>query len=556
MKLTLQWRSFLALVALLAALLITINVALTLLLPPYLRSRIESDLEREALLARAVLTSGDLNAVAHQLHQETGLRITVVAPDGRVLAESDKLEAELAVIENHLYRPEIQDALRTGTGHARRHSDTLNVDMAYVAVRANTGVVRVALPLHEIAAITGHVRRTVAGASLLVGLCAIPVMYWLTRRLTQPISRMREVAGSVARGDFSHQAPANLTGELGELATALNDMSAQLAARLHELGDEKAGLSAILTGMTEGVLVVDAAGKIRLMNAALRQQFNLTDDALGKTPLEVLRLVDLEQPGTRELTVFAPAERTFVVNAARLSAGLVIVFHDITRLKQLENLRQEFVANVSHELRTPLSIIKGYIETLLDEQPPDPATARQFLQTIQKHSRQLENLIEDLLSISALESQRAKLDFAPVNLHDLAGTVIAELAGQARAKNITVMLEDLPVVRGDRERLHQVFVNLIDNAIKYTQASGRVVISAKENTVCVADNGPGIAAEHLPRIFERFYRVDKARSRDLGGTGLGLSIVKHIVQAHSGRAWVESTVGQGSRFYVTFSAGT
>jgi len=559
MKLSLQLRSFLALVALLVALLVTINLALTLLLPPYLRGRIESDLEREALLARAALATGDLNAAAHQLHKDTGLRITVIAPDGKVLAESDKPVEELAGIENHLYRPEVQDALRTGSGHARRHSDTLSVDMAYVAVRAPVGVVRVALPLHEIAATTGHVRRTVAGASLLVGLCAIPIVYWLTRRVTQPISTMRAVAGSVARGDFTRQAPTHLTGELSELAGALNDMSAQLAARLDELTREKAGLAAILAGMAEGVLVVDAAGKIRLMNAALREQFGLTDDALGKTPLEVLRLLDLEQPGTRELTVFAPTERTFVVNAARLSAGMVTVFHDITRLKQLENLRKEFVANVSHELRTPLSIIKGYVETLLDEQMSDPATTQQFLQRIQKHSRQLESLIEDLLNISALESQRAKLDFAPVNLRDLTGSVITELT---RDKNIMVEANVPDItVRADAGRLQQVFVNLLDNALKYTQDGGRVVVSARvignEVECCVADNGPGIAAEHLPRIFERFYRVDKARSRELGGTGLGLSIVKHIVQAHGGRVWAESMVGTGSRFYFELPcAGT
>jgi len=273
----------------------------------------------------------------------------------------------------------------------------------------------------------------------------------------------------------------------------------------------------------------------------------------------------------QELIFLGPAERVFEVNAATLRApdgncgGVVLVFHDITRLKRLENVRKEFVANVSHELRTPLSAIKGYVEALLDEQPPAPEMARQFLKTIEKNSRRLEALINDLLTISALESQQAWLDFKPVNLHTAAKAAMDELTVQAARKSITMTLEipaEFPLVSADGERLHQVFLNLLDNAIKYTQDSGRVVISARENAgeieVCMADNGPGIGAEHLPRIFERFYRVDKARSRELGGTGLGLSIVKHIVQAHGGRVWAESSPrseggepGQGSRFFFT-----
>ena len=236
----------------------------------------------------------------------------------------------------------------------------------------------------------------------------------------------------------------------------------------------------------------------------------------------------------------------------------MVVFHDITRLKQLENVRKDFVANVSHELRTPLAVIKGYVETLLDEEPPTAETAKQFLGTIQRHTLRLEVLIDDLLSISALESQQALLDYTTVSIHVTAAAVVEELRSWAREKNITLALEipaDLPVVDADAQRLHQVFLNLIDNAIKYTQAGSRIQISATTDNnflkVCVADNGPGIAVEHLARIFERFYRVDKARSRELGGTGLGLAIVKHIIQAHGGKVWAESELEKGSRFYFT-----
>ncbi len=579
-KLSLQWKWFLGLAGLPAALLLLVTLLLDVSLPPYLMQRIQQDLERNGrlvhhltapMLTASPLNTNEVNNLAHALSRQTGLRITLITLDGTVVGESDKPSYELAHIENHLVRFEVQDALNHGLGIARRHSDTLNTDLLYIALPAlppgayaPQGVVRVAIPLHSIAETTGHVRKIVAMASLIVGLIAVPLLFWLSRRYSSPIDAMREMAGRVARGDFKARAPYRVGGELGELAAALNDMSSQLESRLHELNEEKAGLAAILAGMTEGVLVTDAAGKIRLMNSALREQLQLTDDAIGKTPLEALRNLELEQliaaPSARELTFPMPAERVFAVNAAALrnKTGTVVVFHDITRLKQLENVRKEFVANVSHELRTPLSIIKGYVETLLDDSPPDAATARQFLQTIQRHSRRLELLVEDLLSISALESQRAQLDFAPVVLRDLAGAVAEELASQAREKNMAVaikMPDALPPARADRERLRQVFVNLLDNALKYTPAGGRVVISARQSGAeiecCVTDNGPGIAPEHLPRIFERFYRVDKARSRELGGTGLGLSIVKHIVQAHGGRVWAESRVGEGSRFCFT-----
>jgi two-component system, OmpR family, phosphate regulon sensor histidine kinase PhoR len=571
-KLTLHSKWFLGLAMLLVDLLIIVNIAINFSLPPYLVTKIREDLEREAVLAREAFLHHPLDAAnpfAHDLATKTGLRVTIIAPDGKVIAESDKRPDELDAIENHLYRPEVQDALQHGTGEAIRHSDTINVDLMYVAAPLKrdgqiVAIVRVALPLHQVKQTTSHVRRSVAIASFLVILGALPVVYWLAGKLTRPIEQMRQMAVSVAQGDFAKHAPERVSGELGDLARALNQMAGQLADRLRELTKEKADLTGILAGMTEGVLVTDPAGKIRLINQTLRQHFQLGDEALGKTVLEVFRNVDLEKliaaPAARELTFLSPVECIFAVNAATLrdNVGVVIVFHDITRLKQLENIRQEFVANVSHELRTPLSIIKGYVETLLDEQPPDPATARQFLETIQRHSRRLENLIEDLLNISALESPQSRLELEPLTLRDVAQTVADELARQAAEKKITVAIDlpaDLPAARGHRPRLHQVFVNLLDNAIKYTPTGGRVVVTARATNgdieCCVADNGPGIGAEHLPRIFERFYRVDKARSRELGGTGLGLSIVKHIVQAHGGRVWAESEVGKGSRFYFT-----
>lgn len=561
----LRWRWFAAVVVVLIALLVAINIALDWTLPRYLVGKIRADLNRDARLIvdlAGQTAAADLNRAAHDWAKHTGLRVTIIAKDGVVLAESDRPADQLSQIENHIDRPEVQSALESETGSAQRHSDTVGIDLLYVAVRDADRIIRVAIPLYEIAEITRHVRKTVGLASLIVGLFVLPVIYWLARRISDPIDDMRRMATHVAAGDFTGRAPEYVVGEVGELAGALNQMSTQLETRLAELTSEKAHLTGILAGMTEGVLVVDAAGKIRLMNAALREAFVLTDDAFGKTVLEVFRhagLADLTA-GARELTFLQPSERSFTVQIGRLTGetGAVLVFHDITRLKQLENVRKDFVANVSHELRTPLSIIKGYIETLLDEQPPDAATSRQFLETIQRHSRRLESLVEDLLSISALESQQARLDFNPVNLHNVATAVIEELHDRALSRQVGVYLEistTFPAVRADAQRLHQVLVNLLDNAIKYTPAGSKVRLNAGvangTATVSVADNGPGIAAEHLPRIFERFYRVDKARSRELGGTGLGLAIVKHIVLAHGGRVWAESETGQGSVFHFT-----
>jgi two-component system phosphate regulon sensor histidine kinase PhoR len=589
LKLSLQWKWFTALAALLAALLLVVNIFINFQLPPYLMRHIQTDLERNALLAREIFSAKlstspppveEINQLTRQLSRDTKLRITVIAPDGTVLGESS--DKPLPQIENHGKRPEIVAAKEKGIGVATRHSDTVNADMLYVAVRVegaastpSVGFVRVARPLDQIAQITAHVRRTVAFASAVVGLIAMYFLFFMARRITRPVQEMSEAAGRVARGDFSQRITAPPTAELAALATALNDMSRQLESRLGELRAEKAELSAVLAGMTEGVLVVDAAGKIRLVNEALRRQFEIDDEAIGKTVLEVFRHVALQElvaetaqrgeNAERELVFLSPsAERTFQLRAASLHSregaeeGVVVVFHDISRIKKLETMRKEFVANVSHELRTPLSIIKGYVETLLDPQPPDAETAKQFLQTVQRHSLRLEALIGDLLTISSLESQQARLEFQSVSLRSIAQGAAEELAGRAKEKNIAVAVEipaDLPNARADAQRLHQVFFNLLDNAVKYTPSSGRVAISARatngEIEVCVADNGPGIAAEHLPHVFERFYRVDKARSREMGGTGLGLSIVKHIVQAHGGKVWAESELEKGSRFYFT-----
>jgi len=335
----------------------------------------------------------------------------------------------------------------------------------------------------------------------------------------------------------------------------------------------KAERQTLFNSMVEGVVLLDRTGRIQLVNQSLEKQFDLTVDVRGQTLIEAFRRPELAQLLTRleperkmlscELEVGGSEARYFEVSAATVfdregrAQGTIFVFHDLTRIRQLENTRREFVANVSHELRTPLSLIKGYVETLMDGAITDPELSTKFLQTIDRHSNRLTNLIEDLLTISRLESGQITLQMKAIPLRPFASSLIAELQTRAKERGTTIVNEipDQLTGRADPDRLEQVFVNLVENAIKYGRAKGRVTVKGRTVNghveLCVADNGPGIPSEARERIFERFYRIDKARSREAGGTGLGLAIVKHIVQSHGGKVWVESGPGQGAHFYFT-----
>jgi two-component system phosphate regulon sensor histidine kinase PhoR len=335
--------------------------------------------------------------------------------------------------------------------------------------------------------------------------------------------------------------------------------------------------AALFDSMIEGLLLLDENGKIQLANRAFSKLFGITADIRGKTILEVLRQHELtrllekvaaeKQVLDYELKLGGVTERSLQVNAAAISDdgvdkhGSIVVFHDLTRLKQLERTREEFVANVSHELRTPLSLIKGYVETLIDGAKDNPEVAVKFLQTIHRNSERLQFLIEDLLTISELESGRLKMNLQRVQLRPLVDKVLEDFKTQAAAKRVSLKneLPDL-TAQADADRLQQVLGNLFGNAIKYGRGEGHVNISGNRTDsgmieLCVQDDGPGIPAEALDRVFERFYRVDKARSREQGGTGLGLSIVKHIVQGHGGKVWAKSEPGKGAAFFFTLSDG-
>lgn len=359
-----------------------------------------------------------------------------------------------------------------------------------------------------------------------------------------------------------------------KLAATLRAERDAVAQRQRELEDQaRAERQTLFNSMVEGVVLLDRFGRIQLVNQSLERQFALSVDVRGQTLSEAFRRPELTQLYARlgterkvlgcELEVGGTEARYFEVSAATVldresrPQGAIFVFHDLTRIRQLETTRREFVANVSHELRTPLSLIKGYVETLLDGALSDPELSAKFLQTIERHSNRLTNLIEDLLTISRLESGQITLQLRAIPLRAFAASLLGELQTRARERGTTIV-NDIPdqlTGRADPDRLEQVFVNLVENAIKYGRAKGRVTVKGRiangHVELCVADDGPGIPADARERVFERFYRVDKARSREGGGTGLGLAIVKHIVQSHGGKVWLESDPGQGAQFFFT-----
>ena len=418
--------------------------------------------------------------------------------------------------------------------------------------------------------------------SSLIGLIIlIPLAYFFARFLTQPISEVAQRAIQLASSSLGQEVQVNSRDELGSLSKVVGEMGNQLRNKIEEISKEKDYLQTILKGMLEGVLVVDGRGRILMINDALRNLLSLSSDVADKMPLEVIRNAELEgairkalQEGESvalELNLNKSGGKTVEVNVVGILPssewmgqedegirGAIAVFHDITRLKELEKVRQDFVANVSHELRTPLTTIKGYAETLLEGALKEEVAFR-FVQVIKRHTDRLTKIVEDLLMLSKIESKEFQLKIEVISLRDLIDDVIDFIREAAERKKISISRNEILsflIMEADRNYLEQILTNLLDNAIKYTPEGGKVTISAiekdqREIQFSIQDNGIGIPTEDLPRIFERFYRVDKGRSQELGGTGLGLSIVKHLVQAHGGRVWVESQLGQGSTFYFT-----
>ncbi len=554
-------------------------------LKTHTRQNIRAELKKKTALAKYILEKNTgqnpisrLDEIADDIGQNLQLRATIIGVDGTVLGDSELDGDALHTLENHINRPEVQEAMRAGIGESQRFSTTLNQNMLYMAMLFNSaeaeGMIRLALPLAEMQKLSDRVKDIIGVSLFAVFLLSILINYGASAWISKPIQGMSKAAKRIAEGDFSKINTLSLDGEIADLGHAFNSMSQELSARIKDMGLSRSRLEAVLLSMFEGVLVVDATGSILLMNQALRDFFHITMDVSGKNAIEVIRNIDIQKIidavlqsdlglDPTEISILSPEEKILSVYATPVISphgqeGAILVFHDLSNVKRLEKIRQDFVANVSHELKTPIASIQGYAETLLDGALEDQANAKDFIGVIYHESERLAQLIDDLLSLSKIESGKLNMSLKPTKLPPIIQKVITSMDIQAERKSINISMalpEDLPLVMADGTRITQVLFNLIDNALKYSPENSRVLISAVNKNgnleVAVSDTGIGIPEEDLPRIFERFYRVDKGRSRALGGTGLGLSIVKHIVKAHNGEISIQSTLGKGTTFIFT-----
>ena len=505
----------------------------------------------------------------------SGARVTVITSQGLVLADS---QSDPQTMENHATRPEILDALAQGTGHSIRHSVTINRDLLYYAVRQQTSagqpiLLRFALPLETVNAVLWSFRKTLWLASILILVILGAATLLISRSFTNRVDRLTAFSRRVAEGDFRPEPSHGTEDALDSLNASLNQTAARLDLTIRTLTEERNLSSAILGSMVEGVAGVNAAERVLFANPSFASILGSdVPPQPGAALVEVVRQTELieavrkvlagEPRVESEIVTGTLRQHFFAATVAAVRAtqtnGAVIVLHDITDLRKLERVRRDFVANVSHEFRTPLTAIQGFAETLLAGAMDDPQNRERFLEIILEHARRLARLTEDLLMLSKMDADRLELEIRRLPVEQLVESCIETAQPRATEKDLRLsvnLAKPLPDVAGDRRRLTEVLQNLLDNAMQYTPSGGQIMVSAEakesEVVVVVSDTGIGIPEADQSRIFERFYRVDVARSREVGGTGLGLSISKHLVEAHGGRLWVESEVGNGSQFHFS-----
>jgi two-component system phosphate regulon sensor histidine kinase PhoR len=522
----------------------------------------QARLAAEALSHRTPATREELDSEADALGRLGAARVTFLAADGSVIGDSDLSLEAIASVENHASRPEVQQAMREGLGVARRYSSTLQIDMLYVAVPVPSrspgaiSVVRLALPL---TAIQDHLRavRRIAIVALASGLLVALAVSWVSAALlTRRTRAIAAAAERYAHGDFSVPVADGSRDEIGTIARVLDESVREIGRRSAEITSDRARMEAILGGMIEGVLVVNEYGRLQLVNAAARRMLKLGDVTEDRHYLEIVRhptiaaqlgyALDGERREGRELTIPQAPGSVFVARSSPIAGatrGAVLVLHDITDLRKADQIRRDFVANVSHELRTPLTSVRGYVEALLDG-VEDPDQVRSFLETVARHTDRMERLVRDLLRLARLDAGQELLERVPCDLATVLAGVETDLQASLGARHQRVVRDlagDAATVSADPAKLHDVLRNLLENAVNYSPDGGTVVVSSVRRAdrirITVADDGPGIPDADLPRVFERFYRVDKARARDRrdpGGTGLGLAIVKHLVELLGG----------------------
>jgi two-component system phosphate regulon sensor histidine kinase PhoR len=543
----------------------------------------ESRLAAETLSHRRPATAAELDAEADTLGRLVGARVTFIGPDGTVVGDSEVPAEGLWSLENHGGRPEVQQARGEGVGIARRYSTTIGTDMLYVAVPVRNAAVpelaqvRLALPLTEVRDQLAAIRR-IAVIAAVSGLAAALLLAWAASTfLTRRVRAIAEVAQQYSAGDFSRPVRDYGSDEIGTVAKALDHSARETARRAVELDAGRARIEAILAGMAEGVLVLNEHGRVQLVNPAARRMLRLEGAADGRHYLEIVRQPDIAthvgaalrgRPGDALELSLQPA-LTVVARSSPVtgsgSTGAVLVLHDITDLRRADRIRRDFVANVSHELRTPLTAVRGYVEALLDGSTDEEET-RRFLAIIARHTERMERLVRDLLRLARLDAGQETREHVPCSVEELFTGVEAELAATLEARNQSVAYAiepDAATVDGDPAKLHDAFRNLLENATNYAPESSGIVMGStrRENEILltVADDGPGIPVDDLPRVFERFYRVEKARSRgsrDPGGTGLGLAIVKHLIELHGGHVTAANRPEGGAIFTIVIPCPT
>ncbi len=544
-------------------------------------ARIERTLVAEAKLAAELLARNPsttavpaLDAEADRIGQAIGARVTLIRSDGVVVGDSFESLQGVAAMENHGSRPEVLQAKDGGVGRSRRYSATLKIDMLYVAVQVHHPVVafvRVALPLTDVSQQLRAVVRTTLVALGLALLAAAGLAWIVSGRIGHRVHRIAAIARRYRAGDLTRPVMDYGDDELGAVARALDESVQALGGRLDELARDRAQMEAILSGMIEGVIVVDEQGRLQMANAAARQMLRVDAPAIGRPYIETIRHPAIassiatalrgETPSPVQLTPPRDERRTIIVRASPAIAGApygaVIVLHDITDLRQADQIRRDFVANVSHELRTPLTAIIGYLEALAesDESPEDRV---RDIAVIQRQTRRMERLVNDLLRLARLDARQETLDVSACDVRALVDGVLLEVAGAVEAKQQRVEVaigSGAASLRGDTMKLHDALRNLVINAISYAPERTVIRIATQRTDagveLSVADQGPGIPPGDMTRVFERFYRVDKSRARDPGGTGLGLAIVKHLIELHGGRVRVENRAVGGAIFTIS-----